>query len=261
MFASSPRYLTTGQCFTMTIWYRICQNNHQQYACGPTIVENKSGVELERESIWVLGWSLISLILRESVYHLVWVPFPWQYGLQTRERFVFSWFGYPSCIRDSHYIIVHDIIVITCSQAAIVQVVNHKILHVNHKIVHVSLVTEVGVLVSDGSLGFGDIYCSSQSNIHPSHTYETHVLLVLCSVSCMCMCFESFTQRFRRWLITPQGTPNIDLVCRTNVCVCVLGGGGGGGGGGVVYTKSTALPTLLLCRRGSPLVLRLQENM
>ena len=23
---------TTGQCFTMTIWYRICQNNHQQYA-------------------------------------------------------------------------------------------------------------------------------------------------------------------------------------------------------------------------------------
>ena len=68
--------------------YRICQNDHQQHACGPT--SKKSGVELEREAIWVLGWSLISLILRESVYHLVWVPFPWQYGMWTRERLVFS---------------------------------------------------------------------------------------------------------------------------------------------------------------------------
>ena len=35
--------------------------------------------------------------------------------------------NYPSCMGDSHYIIIHDIIVITSSQAATVQVVNHKI--------------------------------------------------------------------------------------------------------------------------------------
>ena len=57
---------------------------------------------------------------------------------------------YPSCIRDLHYIIVNDIIVM------------------NRNILRVSLATEVGVLVGDGSLGFGAKYCSSQSNIHPS---------------------------------------------------------------------------------------------
>ena len=41
------------------------------------------------------------------------------------------------------------------------------ILH-HHTYMRVSLATEVGVLVGDGSLGFGAKYCSSQSNIHPS---------------------------------------------------------------------------------------------
>ena len=57
---------------------------------------------------------------------------------------------YPSCIRDLYYIIVNDIIVM------------------NRNILRVYLATEVGVLVGDGSLGFGAKYCSSQSNIHPS---------------------------------------------------------------------------------------------
>ena len=107
-------------------------------------MENKSGVELEREAIWVLGWSLISLILRESVYHLGWVPFPWQYGLWTRERLVFS------LIWECGIILHVWEIYITSSY------------------MRVSLATEVGVLVGDGSLGFGSKYCSSQSNIHPS---------------------------------------------------------------------------------------------
>ena len=43
----------------------------------------------------------------------------------------------------------------------------HDIIVINN-ILLVSLATEVGVLVGDGSLGFGSKYCSSQSNIHPS---------------------------------------------------------------------------------------------
>ena len=102
---------------------------------------NKSGVELEREAIWVLDWSLI---LRESVYHLVWVPFPWQYGLRTRERLVFS-------------------LIWECGI-----ILHVRVIYITSSYMRVSLATEVGVLVSDGSLGFEAKYCSSQSNIHPS---------------------------------------------------------------------------------------------
>ena len=78
------------------------------------------------------------------MYHLVWVPFPWQYGLWTRERLVFS------LIWECGIILHVWGIYITLSY------------------MRVSLATEVGVLVGDGSLGFGAKYCSSQSNIHPS---------------------------------------------------------------------------------------------
>ena len=41
-------------------------------------------------------------------------------------------------------------------------------IYITSSYMRVSLATEVGILVSDGSLGFGAKYCSSQSNIHPS---------------------------------------------------------------------------------------------
>ena len=96
-------------------------------------MKNKSGVELEREAIWVSGWSLISLILRESVYHLVWVPFPWQYELWTRERLVFS-------------------LIWECG------IILHVWgIYITSSYMRVSLATEVGVLVGDGSLGLSAV--------------------------------------------------------------------------------------------------------